>query len=209
MSTPSLISRQLILLLVLFWSITSQAQINGKIGLNFLPMRTGSPELLIEADLTAKLGLILNAGITRTDERCCTKEYSGVITYRLNGGYIRAGAIYYPWLRERRIAPLVQLQYLASWHNERALQYMMHPDIEPTEWPIVDRSLNGVVHGAAVTLGSDIRIHERIGLRAGLQYGYGIRKRFIGSRTQTYQPGLGRWMQPRQFIAALWFRIGK
>ncbi len=182
------------------------AQQGGRLGVNLAPWRTGTPELMLDLDLSGVLGVTLSGGLVSTNSRCCTKDLDGIDDYHLKGEYLKAGFTYHPFGRHGKGDLFLQARYVASFYRENAVQWVDDGFAQSQ----VDVSTNGLAHGLAFTFGVDADLYRRLGLRAGLQVGHFKRTDYLGSLSRTVQPGLGAHTGFRsQLLLGLWYRVGE
>ena len=183
-----------------------QSASHWSVGLNAVPVMTGTPEFFVDRTITTVISASFSGGVTSTDHRCCGAVDDQVEEYQLEGGYVKTGLTVHPFGNDRHTGFFVQGRYVASWYKEKA---MLRIPEGVGELP-VRRSSDGLAHGIAMSLGGDLKFRDWLGMRLGLQVGGSFRSDYIGSAARTIQPGLGGWMGLRnQWIFALWYRFGQ
>ena len=179
------------------------------VGVNVFPLLSGywgsgTPEGYLEVGLSRKFAINVSGGETRTSIRCCTKVEDGVENYNMHGSYLKAGLTYLP-LIGKRIYPLAQLRYVASWYNEMVDQRMLGD----TTRTLVPKWASGFVNGISISGGGESRLWKGLHVRGLLQFGYYRRNDRISHSTT--QPGLGAvtGLFPTEVHFGINYRFGK
>jgi hypothetical protein len=177
------------------------SNVRWTIGVDALPIQTGTPELWAGRTLNRTFMFVGAVGYTYKPGRWGCLVDDGLDAVHFEGGYARLGL-------EAR-SPLadggqifVRLSYVGSWYDETG---------ERREWSPITGELEssfertqGFANGLAFATGWDFILHRSLRLQLGLQVGRSDRREYIGAWCRSLQPGLGYGGgMPARFILGL------
>lgn len=177
----------LLLLLSSGFSLSSQTAFTRYgIGLNFVPLYSGTPELQLDYFPLKKLGISSNIGYTYKARRGgFVKVGDQAAIYELKGYFLKLGLKFRTSLNSGKdFVFFGQIFYVFSHYNESGTKY---ESIDPT--PRVNYT--GFVNGIAATAGIEIRLLRFVHFRGGIQFGTYSSRAHLGYPGHTFQPGLG------------------
>lgn len=176
------------------------------IGINFIPLYSGTPELQIDYFPLRNWGVSANFGYTDKPLR------GGFImvgdaaeTYDLKGYFIKTGLKFRtPSRPGRSFLWFGQIFYVFSAYNETGTN---NASLDPA--PVIN--YKGFVNGVAVVFGLEFRLFRFVHFRTGLQFGAYAKRNHLGFPGHTFQPGIGASGQllNNQLHGGLVFKFGR
>lgn len=157
------------------------------IGINFVPLYSGTPELSLDYYPTKYLGFSTSGGYTYKAHRGgAIKVGDNAETYDLKGYYFKAGLKFRSPTKAKKhvFIGFAQLNYIYSVYKETGRSNGNNLNSSITQ-------LEGFSNAFAVSIGFEWRIIKYLFLRGGMQYALSFRRDHLGYAGHTLQPGIG------------------
>ncbi|WP_317898513.1 hypothetical protein [Aurantibacillus circumpalustris] len=156
------------------------------VGVNFVPLYSGTPELQLDYFPTKYFGFSASGGYTYKALRggfVKVGDYSKIDD--LKGSYFKIGLKYRTPSKPRKhiFIAFAQLSYIYSYFNETGRRYF--------EEGQKNIRITGFANAFAAAFGFECRLLNHVFLRGGLQYAISFRNEHLGYPGHTFQPGIG------------------
>lgn len=157
-----------------------------QLGINAIPLRTGTPELQLDYFPLRSWGISANVGYTDKAVRggfIKVGDQSEINS--LYGTYFKLGVKgRFPLQSKSGLTFFAQALYVFSSYSESGYRRNMDASVDQLHY-------KGFVNGVAIALGFDVRVWKMINLRAATQMGAYGKRAHLGYPGHTFQPGLG------------------